>query len=170
MNAETLPGTGDLLPDLTLPATSPDHTGGRADIALRNHAQAQGARWLVLYFYPKDSTPGCTSEAQAFRDHHAAFRAAGAVILGVSRDSLRTHANFSSKQNLPFPLLSDADETLCQALGVMRQKMMYGKQVRGIERSTFLADASGRILHCWRGVKVPGHVEQVLAAVQQLPA
>lgn len=173
MNAEVLPVTGDTvtdrIPDLTLPAFDPGHaTTNQTDIAIRDHARTQGANYLVLYFYPKDSTPGCTTEAQGFRDHYAAFRAAGAVILGVSRDTLRAHGNFCSKQNLPFPLLSDTDETLCLALDVMRQKMMYGKQVRGIERSTFLVDATGQILQQWRGVKVPGHVEQVLAAIQAL--
>lgn len=124
-------------------------------------------RKTVLYFYPKDSTPGCTTQAQGFRDHHEAFLAAGAQIIGVSRDSLRSHENFTAKQNLPFALISDADETLCQLFGVIKMKNMYGKQVRGIERSTFLIDENGVLLREWRGLRVPGHVEAVLQAVRE---
>ena len=122
----------------------------------------------VLYFYPKDSTPGCTTQAQGFRDHHEDFTAAGARIIGVSRDSIRSHENFIAKQSLPFALISDPDEKLCEMFGVMKLKNMYGKQVRGIERSTFLIDANGVLRREWRGLRVPGHVEAVLEAVREL--
>ena len=123
---------------------------------------------LVLYFYPKDNTPGCTSEAGDFRDLHEEFVKAGAIVLGVSRDSLRSHAGFRAKLDLPFHLLSDPDEALCEAFGVMKMKNMYGKQVRGIERSTFLVDGGGRLVQEWRGVKVAQHAEEVLEAVRLL--
>ena len=123
---------------------------------------------VVLYFYPKDSTPGCTTEAQQFRDLHAEFLAAGAVVLGVSRDSLKSHENFKAKQGLPFELISDPDETLCGLFGVMKMKNMYGKQVRGVERSTFVIDQSGVLRREWRGVKVPGHAQEVLDYVKTL--
>ncbi|MCG9024561.1 peroxiredoxin [Laribacter hongkongensis] len=121
---------------------------------------------LVLYFYPKDNTPGCSNEAQAFAALHADFEAAGCEVAGISRDSLKSHENFRAKFDLPFPLLSDPDETVCNLFGVMKLKNMYGKQVRGIERSTFLIGEDGRIEAEWRGVKVPGHAEAVLAAVR----
>lgn len=124
-------------------------------------------RKTVLYFYPKDSTPGCTTQAQGFRDLHDDFIAAGARIIGVSRDSLKSHENFGAKQSLPFALISDADEALCQLFGVIKMKNMYGKQVRGIERSTFLIDADGVLLREWRGLRVPGHVEAVLQATRE---
>ena len=123
---------------------------------------------LVLYFYPKDSTPGCTTEAQQFRDLYPDFLAAGCEVIGVSRDSLRSHENFKTKQAFPFELGSDADEAVCNLFGVIKQKMMYGKQCRGIERSTFVIDGQGVLRREWRGVKVPGHVEEVLAFVQSL--
>ena len=123
---------------------------------------------LVLYFYPKDNTPGCTTETEGFRDHHQAFLDAGAVVVGASRDTLKSHENWSAKLSLPFPLITDPDEKLCELFGVMKMKNMYGKQVRGIERSTFLIDARGVLLRVWRGVKVPGHVEEVLQAVKAL--
>jgi thioredoxin-dependent peroxiredoxin len=123
---------------------------------------------VVLYFYPKDSTPGCTREGQDFRDLHTKFRRAKTVILGVSRDSLRAHENFKAKQAFPFELLSDADEELCTLFDVIKMKNMYGKQVRGIERSTFLIDAQGKLRREWRKVKVDGHAEEVLAAVKEL--
>jgi len=123
---------------------------------------------VVLYFYPKDSTPGCTREGQDFRDLHTKFRRAKTVILGVSRDSLRAHENFKAKQAFPFELLSDADEELCSLFDVIKMKNMYGKQVRGIERSTFLVDAQGKLRREWRKVKVDGHAEEVLAAVKEL--
>lgn len=121
---------------------------------------------LVLYFYPKDNTPGCTAEGADFRDRYAAFRAAGYEVLGVSRDSIKSHENFRAKMGFPFALLSDRDEVLCNRFGVIKMKTMFGKQVRGIERSTFVIDAHGVLLREWRGVKVPGHVEEVLHFVQ----
>ncbi|MBN9478459.1 MAG: alkyl hydroperoxide reductase [Bordetella sp. SCN 67-23] len=125
-------------------------------------------RIVVMYFYPRDNTPGCTTEGQNFRDRYAEFQAAGAEILGVSRDTLASHQKFKEKQGFPFPLLADPDETLCELYGVMKMKNMYGKQVRGIERSTFLIDAQGKLRQEWRGVKVPGHVDAVLDAVRGL--
>ena len=123
------------------------------------------AKATVLFFYPKDNTPGCTTENMAFRDLHDKFQAAGAEIYGISRDSLRSHENFKAKLGLPFELISDPDEAMCQAFGVMKMKKMYGKDVRGIERSTFVIDAEGRLVKEWRGVKVPGHVDEVLEFV-----
>ena len=123
---------------------------------------------VVLYFYPKDNTPGCTTEGAAFRDLHDKFAKAGAVVVGVSRDSIKSHHGFSTKMGFPFPLLSDADEKLCGQFGVIKMKNMYGKQVRGIERSTFLIGPEGTLVREWRGVKVPGHAQEVLKAVQAL--
>jgi peroxiredoxin Q/BCP len=123
---------------------------------------------VVLYFYPKDNTPGCTTEGAQFRDLYPRFRAAGAEIVGVSRDSLKSHQSFKSKMRFPFPLISDADEALCNRFGVIKMKNMYGRQVRGIERSTFLIGPDGALVREWRGVKVPGHAEAVLAAVEAL--
>jgi peroxiredoxin Q/BCP len=123
---------------------------------------------VVLYFYPKDNTPGCTTEGAAFRDLHDKFKRAGATIAGVSRDSLKSHEGFKAKLGFPFELLSDADEKLCQQFGVIKMKNMYGKKVRGIERSTFLIAPDGTLAREWRGVKVPGHVEEVLEAVKAL--
>jgi peroxiredoxin Q/BCP len=127
------------------------------------------ARYTVLYFYPKDNTPGCTTESLAFRDAHEAFRAAGAEVYGISRDSLRSHEGFKSKLGLPFELISDPDELVCNQFSVMKNKMMYGKQVRGVERSTFVVDAHGRLVKEWRGVKVPDHVDEVLEFVKSQP-
>lgn len=123
---------------------------------------------VVLYFYPKDSTPGCTTQAQGFRDFIEDFKAANTVIIGVSRDSLKSHQNFITKQELPFTLISDPEEALCEMFGVMKMKNMYGKQVRGIERSTFLINEEGVLIQEWRGLKVPGHVEKVLETVKAL--
>lgn len=125
-------------------------------------------QWLVLYFYPKDNTPGCTQEGQAFRDHSKQFAAANAAIVGVSRDTVRVHEGFKAKQQLPFDLLSDADEVLCQLFDVIAMKNMYGKQVRGIARSTFLIDPNGVLAYEWRKVKVKGHAEEVLAKLADL--
>lgn len=125
-------------------------------------------RKLVLYFYPKDNTPGCTTEALQFRELHARFRKAGADIFGVSRDSLRSHAGFKEKLGLPFELISDPDESLCTMFDVIVMKSMYGKKVRGIERSTFVIDDAGKIVKEWRGVKVPGHVDEVLELIESL--
>ncbi|MBT8059634.1 MAG: peroxiredoxin [Gammaproteobacteria bacterium] len=123
---------------------------------------------LVLYFYPKDSTPGCTLEGQNFRDLHAKFQAAGADILGVSRDSLKRHENFKAKQQFPFDLLSDEDESLCRQFDVIHEKNMYGRKVMGIVRSTFLIDEKGILRHEWRKVRVKGHAEEVLEAAEAL--
>jgi len=123
---------------------------------------------VVLYFYPKDNTPGCTTEGMQFRDLYPEFERLGAVVAGISRDSLKSHASFKSKLAFPFPLLSDADEALCNAFGVIRMKNMYGKKVRGIERSTFVIDARGDLVREWRGVKVPGHAAEVLEFVRTL--
>ncbi|HZH44963.1 MAG TPA: peroxiredoxin [Lysobacter sp.] len=143
--------TGDRIPDLPL-ALSSGTTARLADYR---------GRWLVLYFYPKDSTPGCTTEGIDFNALLPKFRKLGAEVLGVSRDSIRSHQNFCAKQGFRFDLVSDADETLCNAFGVIKEKNMYGRKVLGIERSTFLIDPEGRIAHCWRPVKVPGHAEAV---------
>lgn len=145
-------------PEFSLPST------GNKTFEL---AQAKG-RHLVIYFYPKDNTPGCTTEGQNFRDQFAAFQSANCDIVGISRDTLKSHENFKTKMAFPFELLSDGDETVCNLFGVMKLKNMYGKQVRGIERSTFVIDSKGILRKEWRGVKVPGHVEEVLAFVQTL--
>ncbi|MDP1633305.1 MAG: peroxiredoxin [Gallionellaceae bacterium] len=123
---------------------------------------------LVIYFYPKDSTPGCTTEAQQFRDLYAAYQKAGSEIVGVSRDSIKSHENFKSRFTLPFALLSDAEEKLCTRFGVIKQKKLYGKDVRGIERSTFVLDNKGIIRKEWRGLKADGHAQEVLEFVQTL--
>lgn len=125
---------------------------------------------VVLYFYPKDNTPGCTTETREFGDRHADFTSAGAAVYGISRDTMKSHERFKSALELPFELISDPDESLCNAFGVMQVKNMYGKQVRGVERSTFLVDGGGRLVREWRGVKVPGHVVEVLEAVRALGA
>ena len=123
---------------------------------------------VVLYFYPKDNTPGCTTEGAAFRDLHPEFLKLGAVVAGVSRDSLKSHESFKAKMGFPFPLISDPGEALCTRFGVIKMKNMYGKKVRGIERSTFVIDGDGNIAREWRGVKVPGHAEEVLEFVKTL--
>ncbi|VAW98072.1 Thiol peroxidase, Bcp-type [hydrothermal vent metagenome] len=146
------------IPDFALPAT------GDKTIKLSGLTGKQ----VVLYFYPKDSTPGCTKEGQDFRDHFDAFTTAGAIILGVSRDGIKAHENFKAKQAFPFDLLSDKEETLCRLFDVIKEKNLYGKKVMGIERSTFLIDKQGVLRQEWRKVKVPGHVEEVLAAVKAL--
>lgn len=146
------------IPDFSLPATS--NTVFRLS--------EKTGKVVVIYFYPKDSTPGCTTESQQFRDLHEAFAAVNAEILGISRDSLKSHENFKSKQALPFELGSDADEAVCNLFGVMKLKNMYGKQVRGIERSTFVIDGGGVLRREWRGVKVPGHAKEVLNFVKTL--
>jgi peroxiredoxin Q/BCP len=125
-------------------------------------------KFLVLYFYPKDHTPGCTTESMQFRDLHQKFQKLGCGIYGISRDSLKSHENFKAKLALPFDLLSDTEEKACALFGVIKMKNMYGKQVRGIERSTFVFDAKRVILREWRGVKVPGHAQEVLDFVKTL--
>lgn len=151
---------GKKIPNFELPATG-ERTVKLSDLS---------GKKVVLYFYPKDSTPGCTTEGLDFRDHYTEFQRAGAVILGVSRDSIKSHENFKSKQEFPFELLSDQDETLCRLFDVIKEKNMYGKMVMGVERSTFLIDEKGVLRKEWRKVKVPGHVEEVLAAVKEISA
>ena len=123
---------------------------------------------VVLYFYPKDHTPGCTTEAMQFRDKHKDFLKAGAVVFGVSRDNMRSHDEFKTKLELPFELIADTEEKMCHMFGVVKNKIMYGKKVKGIERSTFLIGADGQLKEEWRGLKVPGHVDEVLLAVKNL--
>ena len=146
------------IPDFSLPATS----GSTFSLA------AQAGKVVVIYFYPKDSTPGCTTEGQGFRDQHAAFAAANTVVFGVSRDGMKSHENFKAKQGFPFELISDKDEALCQLFDVIKLKKLYGKEYMGVDRSTFLIDKDGVLRQAWRGVKVPGHVDAVLAAAQAL--
>jgi peroxiredoxin Q/BCP len=123
---------------------------------------------LVIYFYPKDSTPGCTTQGMQFRDFYSEFQAANTEIVGISRDSLKSHENFKAKFSFPFELLADTEELACGIFGVMKMKNMYGKQVRGVERSTFVIDKNSILLHEWRGVKVDGHVQQVLDFIKSL--
>ena len=123
---------------------------------------------VVLYFYPKDNTPGCTTEGMTFRDHHKDFVKAGAVVFGVSRDNMASHEKFKAALELPFELIADTEEKLCHMFGVVKNKIMYGKKVKGIERSTFLIDTHGVLRSEWRGLKVAGHVEEVLKAVKDL--
>ena len=149
---------GKKVADFTLPAT-----GGQTF-----SLSAQRGHPVVVYFYPKDNTPGCTTESQQFRDLHPKFVDAGAVLVGISRDSVKSHEGFREKQALPFALLSDADEKACTQFGVIKLKNMYGKQVRGIERSTFVIDSKGILAREWRGVRVPGHAQEVLDFVKSL--
>lgn len=149
---------GDEVPDFEAPVTG----GGTVRLSgLRGKP-------LVLYFYPKDKTPGCTLESQEFRDLHPRFKRAGALVFGISRDSLKSHESFKAAECMPFELISDPDEHLCSLFDVMRLKNMYGKQVRGIERSTFVIDREGIIRREWRGVKVPGHAQEVLEFARTL--
>ena len=147
-----------IAPEFSLPATS------ARQISL---SELRG-KIVVLYFYPKDNTPGCTNESKDFGALNEEFSAAGCEIFGISRDSIKSHENFKAKLELPFDLISDTDEVACEAFGVMKMKNMYGKQVRGIERSSFVIDAEGRIAREWRAVKVPGHAAEVLSLVQSL--
>lgn len=146
----------------TLPAFTAQSTEGEIS------SESLAGKAYVLYFYPRDNTPGCTTQAQNFRDLIAEFNAAGVRIIGVSRDSMSSHQRFTDKQALPFALISDPDEQLCELFGVMKLKNMYGKQVRGIERSSFLINAKGVLVQEWRGLRVPGHVDQVLEAAKAL--
>jgi peroxiredoxin Q/BCP len=148
--------TGDKVPDLPL------HLSGGGEATISDHA----GRWLVLYFYPKDSTPGCTTEGLDFNALLPKFRRLGADVVGVSRDSLKSHQNFCAKQGFRFELASDSDESLCDAFGVIKEKNMYGRKVLGIERSTFLIDPDGVIRQSWRPVKVAGHAQAVLDALK----
>jgi peroxiredoxin Q/BCP len=149
---------GDLIPDLIV-ATTEDESMQLRKLKGKN---------LVLYFYPKDNTPGCTTEGQNFRDAYKTFQAANTEILGVSRESIRTHQNFINKQEFPFDLISDPEEILCKAMDVMKEKNMYGKTYIGIERSTFVFDTSGKLVHEVRKVKVKGHVDEILELVKGL--
>jgi peroxiredoxin Q/BCP len=149
---------GKPVPDFSLPSTG----GGTFKLS-----SGRGSK-LVLYFYPKDNTPGCTTEGADFRDLHQQFRNARAEVFGISRDSLKSHEAFKAKMKFPFELLSDADETACKLFSVIKMKNMYGKKVRGIERSTFVIDEKRRVAREWRGVKVPGHVQEVLNFVKAL--
>lgn len=146
------------VPDFQAPATS----GQSVSLAALKGQQ------VVIYFYPKDSTPGCTTQGQGFRDQHGAFAAANTVVFGVSRDSLKSHENFKAEQAFTFELISDKEEALCQLFDVIKLKKLYGKEYLGVDRSTFLIDKAGVLRHEWRGVKVPGHVDAVLAEAQKL--
>ena len=152
--------TGDRIPDLPLALSS----GSQA--SLGNYA----GNWLVLYFYPKDSTPGCTTEGLDFNALLPKFKRAGATVLGVSKDSLKSHQNFCARQGFKFDLVSDADEAVCNAFGVIQPKKLYGREYIGIERSTFLIGPDGLLVQEWRGLKVPGHVDEVLKTVKSLKA
>jgi peroxiredoxin Q/BCP len=152
-----------MLENLTVPELEAPATGGKTFRLSTARGQP-----LVLYFYPKDNTPGCTDEGGQFRDLHGEFERLGCSVYGVSRDSIKSHEGFKAKMSFPFELLSDPDEVLCQMFGVMKMKNMYGKQVRGIERSTFVIDAAGKLRKEWRGVKVPGHAAEVLEFVKTL--
>lgn len=149
---------GKPVPDFSLPST-----GGNGF----QLSSKRGSK-LVLYFYPKDSTPGCTAEGADFRDNYKAFRLADCEVYGISRDSLASHRRFKEKMKFPFELLSDPEEAVCKQFGVMKLKSMYGRKVRGIERSTFVIDREGVLAREWRGVKVPGHVQEVLNFVKTL--
>lgn len=148
-----------------IPAFAAAGTGGQAV-----SADALKGSFVVLYFYPKDNTPGCTQEGQAFRDLHSEFDRLGAKLFGISRDSLKCHEGFKAKQGFPFELISDGDESLCRAFDVIRMKNLYGKQVQGIERSTFLIDPEGRVVRVWRKVRVAGHAQEVLEALRSAKA
>jgi thioredoxin-dependent peroxiredoxin len=150
--------TGSKVPEFSLPTT------GGGTWSLKDAA----GRKLVIYFYPRDMTSGCTREAQDFRDLHGAFRKAGAEVVGVSRDSAASHDRFALRESLPFPLLADTDEEVCRLFDVIKPKSLYGRKYLGIERSTFLLDGSGRLRQEWRKVKVPGHAEAVLEAARSV--
>ncbi|TXT23037.1 MAG: peroxiredoxin Q/BCP [Gallionellaceae bacterium] len=149
---------GQVIDDFELPAT-----GGTTF-----RLSAARGKSLVIYFYPKDNTPGCTAESQQFRDLYPDFREAGCEVVGISRDSISSHEKFKARFTLPFALLSDQEEAICSQFGVIKQKNLYGKQVRGIERSTFALDPHGTLRREWRGVKADGHAREVLQFVQTL--
>lgn len=152
---------------IELNATLPDFTASATSEMEVSPASLKGKN-VVIYFYPKDNTPGCTTEGQDFRDAYADFEKANTIVFGVSRDSMRTHENFKAKHEFPFELISDPEETFCKLFDVIKLKKLYGKEHMGIERSTFLIDAEGILRQEWRKVKVKGHVEEVLAAAQEL--
>lgn len=149
--------------DQPLPAFQAQATSG-----LEVSPESLRGRQAVLYFYPKDNTPGCTTEAMQFRDRYKDFVKAGATVFGVSRDNMKSHEEFKTKLELPFELIADTEEKMCHMFGVVKNKIMYGKKVKGIERSTFLVGADGILKAEWRGLKVPGHVDDVLKAVKAL--
>lgn len=151
----------------TVGQTLPDFSAPYAPEQLFSLSTLRG-RWVVLYFYPRDDTPGCTLESQEFRDLYSEFQRAGAKVIGISRDTLASHAKFQAKYQLPFPLLADPEETVCNTFGVMVNKTMYGKPARGIERSTFLIDPQGVLRALWRKVKAEGHAAEVLAELNKL--
>ena len=153
---------GQAVPNFTLASTGLGSSSGTFTLS-----ELRGEK-LVLYFYPKDNTPGCTAEGARFSDLHSQFRRAGARVFGISRDSIASHERFKERMRFPFELLADPDEAVCRQFGVMKLKNMYGKKVRGIERSTFVVDAKGVLAREWRGVKVPGHVQEVLNFVKAL--
>jgi peroxiredoxin Q/BCP len=161
-----MPDTYALNPGDEVPAKLPMALSNGETAKLGDYA----GHWLVLYFYPKDSTPGCTTEGLDFNALLPKFRKLGATVLGVSRDSLKSHQNFRARQGFGFELVSDADETLCRAFDVIHEKNMYGRKVLGIERSTFLVDPKGRIAAAWRKVKVPGHAQAVFDALKAAQA
>jgi len=149
---------GDSIPDFAFQATN----------GLQTKFSDYRGKWLILYFYPKDATPGCTTEGQDFRNSHADFAKLDAVIFGISRDTLKSHESFKCKQEFPFELISDTDEEICSLFDVIKMKSMYGKQVRGIERSTFLVDPKGILKYEWRKVRVADHVTEVLNKLKSL--
>jgi len=155
------------MPELTIGKTVPDFEAAATGDKTVKLSELAGKN-VIIYFYPKDSTPGCTREGQDFRDNHNKFKRQKCLIFGVSRDSIKSHEKFKEKQEFTFDLLSDQDEALCELFDVIKMKNMYGKKVRGIVRSTFLIDANGVLQHEWRGLKVPGHVEEVLETVKVL--
>ncbi|MCC6915799.1 peroxiredoxin [Nitrosomonas sp.] len=152
--------SSDLIPDFELASTS-NKLFRLSDIK---------SRYLVIFFYPKDDTPGCTNESQQFRDLYPEFVQMDCEVVGISRDNLKSHEKFREKYDLPYDLLSDNGETVCELFGVIKMKNMYGKQVRGIERSTFVLDREGKLYNAWRGVKVPGHAEEVLTFIKSISA
>ncbi len=154
---------------MTVESVSDFEAASTGEGSFRLFAEIAKNNYLVLFFYPKDDTPGCTNECQQFRDSYADFRQLRCEVVGISRDSLKSHASFKQKYNLPFELLSDPDEAVCQQFAVMKMKNMYGKQVRGIERSTFILDDKGRLFKTWRGVRVEGHCQEVLAFLKDNP-
>ncbi len=149
------PTVGQLFPDFTAPSTEGEIT-----------LSALRGKTVVLYVYPRDNTPGCTTQGENFRDRHADFAAAGAVVLGLSRDTLASHQKFKAKYGFPFALVADPEEVLVNAWGLLKEKNMYGKKVKGVERTTYLIDAQGVLRQVWPAVKVPGHVDEVLQAVR----
>jgi peroxiredoxin Q/BCP len=157
MNQEATATDAPSALNLTVPEFSAAMTSGKT-FTLSDYK----GKNLVLYFYPKDDTPGCTTEGMRFRDLHGDFKRANTEVFGISRDSIASHERFKAKLEMPFELISDPDEKLCNLFNVMKMKNMYGKQVRGVERSTFVIDGNGKLVKEWRGVKVPGHVDEVL--------